>query len=175
MSRVVWITGRPASGKTTLARAIVSELTRLGEPATLVDSDEVRAVLTPDATYTPEERLLVYRTIAYIAHRLDLAGTVPVVAATANEERLRAEAKRITGGYALLLADAPLATCEARDPKGLYRRAREGDATRLPGVGVPFEAPAEADLVVETAHEAPDVAARRVATWLLRRWATAAG
>jgi adenylylsulfate kinase-like enzyme len=173
MSRVVWITGRPASGKTTLARAIVAELERLGEPATLVDSDEVRAVITPEATYTPEERLLVYRTIAYIARRLDLAGTIPIVAATANAEGLRAEAKRITGGYSLVLADAPLATCEARDPKGLYRRAREGHATTLPGVGAAFDRPDDADLVVGTEHEAPEVAARRVVSWLLPRWASA--
>ena len=175
MSRVVWITGRPASGKTTLARAIVGELTRLGAHATLVDSDEVRAVLTPEATYTAEERRLVYRTIAYIAHRLDVAGTLPVVAATANDESLRAEAKRITGGHTLVLADAPLATCESRDPKGLYRRAREGLSATLPGVGVPFERPGDADLVVDTTNEPPELAARRVVEWLRHRGKLHAG
>jgi adenylylsulfate kinase len=148
--RVVWITGRPASGKTTLGRALVAELRERGRHATLVDSDDVRAAITPKATYSAEERALVYRAIAYVARRLGDEGVVPVVAATAHEDALRRVAREVCGPWFLIYARCSPATCEARDPKGLYRKARARDQGAMPGVHVEFEEPLDADLVVDT-------------------------
>jgi adenylylsulfate kinase len=147
---VLWITGRPASGKSTLARALVEELVARGRRATVVDSDEVRAVITPEARYTPEERALFYRALAYVAARLAGEGIVAVVAATAHEAAYRRWAREISPGWFLVYARCPPAVCEARDPKGLYRRARADVGTTLPGVGVPYEEPEDADWVVDT-------------------------
>jgi adenylylsulfate kinase len=164
---VVWITGRPASGKSTLARALVAEISARGVRATVVDSDEVRAVVTPRPRYTPEEREIVYRGLAYLAARLAREGIVAVVAATAHEASLRAEARRICEeqvgtplsqndegdtppAWLLVHARCPLVVCEARDPKGLYRRARANPHNTLPGLGVPYEEPADADVTVDT-------------------------
>lgn len=156
MPRVVWITGRPASGKTTLARRLVAALETAGRRATVIDSDEVRVALTPEPTYSPEERLIVYRAIAYLARRAADWGVIPVVAATAHEPALRAAARAIVGDLLLVHARCPLEVCEARDPKGLYRRARATERGSMPGVHVPWVDPDDADLVIETDREVPD-------------------
>ena len=147
---VVWLTGLPASGKTSLARRLVTELAAHHVRATLLDSDEVRAVLTPEPSYEPSERALVYRALAYLARRLADEGVVPIVAATAHEPLLRAVAREIAGDLLLVHAACPLAVCEARDPKGLYARARAAPVGHLPGVHVPYEAPDDADIAVDT-------------------------
>jgi adenylylsulfate kinase len=147
---VLWITGRPASGKSTLARALADELRSRGVRATVVDSDEMRAVITPEPRYTPEERALFYRALAYLAARLAREGIVAIVAATAHEAAYRRWARELSPGWFLLYARCPLTVCEARDPKGLYRRARAQASTTLPGIGVPYEEPNDADQVVET-------------------------
>lgn len=169
MSRVVWITGLPASGKTTLARALVAALEAEGMRATLVDSDEVRAVLTPSPSYEPSERAIVYRSLAYLARRLDEAGVVPIVAATAHARSIRDEARAICDGVFLVHARASLAVCEARDPKHLYRQAREKTDGTMPGVHVAYEAPADADLEVDTATGSPQAGAKGIVDALRAR------
>jgi adenylylsulfate kinase-like enzyme len=151
---IVWITGRPASGKTTLARALAEALRARGRSVEIVDSDEVRAVITPQATYSKEERAIVYRSFAYLARRLAEAGRLVIVAATAHDPALRSEARAIAsaGGarFVLVHAKASAETCEARDPKGLYRAARARARGTMPGVQEPWSDPDDADLVVET-------------------------
>jgi adenylylsulfate kinase-like enzyme len=162
MSRVLWITGLPASGKTTLARALVAVLEREGIRATLVDSDEVRAVLTPHPSYEPNERAIVYRALAYLARRIDETGVVPIVAATAHSRSIRDEARTICDGFFLVHTRASLAVCEARDPKHLYRQARAQTGGTMPGVHVAYDAPADADIDVDTATGSPEAGAKGV-------------
>lgn len=150
MSTAIWITGRPASGKTTLGRRLVARLEARGRRAALLDSDEVRAALTPEPTYSPEERLLVYRALAYLARRALEWGVVPVVAATAHDPTLRDAAKAVLGRWVLVYARCPLPVCEARDPKGLYRRARAAASGAMPGVHVPWIEPDDADVILDT-------------------------
>jgi adenylylsulfate kinase len=147
---VLWITGRPAAGKSALASALAHELASRGCRVSVVDSDDVRAALTPEPRYTPEERSLFYRALAYLAARLAREGIVAVVAATAHDAAYRRWARDLCPGLFLVYARCPLAVCEARDPKGLYCRARADETMALPGVGVPFEEPTDADYVVET-------------------------
>ena len=147
---VIWITGRPASGKSTLARALADELASRGIRASVVDSDEVRAAITPEPRYTPEERELVYRAVAYLASRLAREGIVAIVAATSHAAEYRRWARELCPGFFLIYARCPREVCEARDPKGLYRRARADERTTLPGVGVPYEEPKDADRIVAT-------------------------
>jgi adenylylsulfate kinase len=147
---VLWITGRPASGKSTLAQALAEEFRARGIHATVLDSDEVRAVITPEPRYTTEERTLFYRALAYLAARLAREGILTIVAATAHEAAYRRWARDLCPRWFLLYARCPLAVCEERDPKGLYRQARKEEATSLPGIGVPYEEPTDADRVVDT-------------------------
>lgn len=150
MTRVVWITGRPASGKTTLGRRLVEGLHARGVRAVLLDSDEARRSITPHPTYAPDERALFYRALAWTAARLAEQGIVPVVAATAHDASLREAARTIAPTLFLVHARCSAAVCEARDPKGLYRAARARGEGTMPGVQVPFDDPLDADLVVDT-------------------------
>lgn len=166
MTRPLWITGLPAAGKTTLALRICTALQGRGVRATLVDSDEVRSALTPDASYSPAERLLVYRAIAYVAQRLAHEGIVPVVAATAHEDRLRRAVRAIAPETCFIFASCPLEVCERRDPRGLYAEARDraarlGDST-LPGIGTRYEIPADADFVIDTSSIVPNSGIERL-------------
>ena len=158
-ARALWITGLPASGKTTLALRLCTALQGRGVRAALVDSDEVRSAITPAPRYSPDERLLVYRAIAYVAARLGAEGIVPVVAATAHDERLRRAVRELLPEMFLVFASCPIEECERRDPRGLYARAREetlqAGHTTLPGVGVAYEPPPDADLVVDTSCRVP--------------------
>jgi len=161
---VIWITGRPASGKTTLAKRLVVALEARGHRATLIDSDEVRAVITPHPTYSPEERSIVYRAIAYLARRASEWSVVPVVAATAHDPELRAAARAIVPDMLLVHARCPLSVCEARDPKGLYRRARANPVGAMPGIHVPWFEPDDADVVIDTDREVTDAELAAVVT-----------
>ena len=163
MSGVVWITGLPASGKTTLAHRLVAELERRGRRALMLDSDEVRRVLTPTPRFTPEERLLVYRAMAYTALRLAALGPVVVVAATAHEQGLRDAVRAIVDDVFLVWARCPIAVCEARDPKGLYRQAHTTHIGAMPGVHATFDEPHDADAIVDTSAPLTDEQVRSLA------------
>lgn len=147
---IVWITGRPAAGKTTLGRRLVEALRARGARATLIDSDEVRERLTPAPTYAGEERAIVYRAMAYVARRLADEGVVPVVAATAHEPALRSAVREVAGELLWVHARCSLEEAERRDPKGIYRRARATAQGTVPGVHVPFVEPDDADVTIDT-------------------------
>lgn len=168
---VLWITGRPAAGKSTLARALADELASRGARATVVDSDEARAAITPEPHYTDEERALFYRALAYAAARLAREGISAIVAATAPSATYRRWARDLCPVWFLVYARCPLAVCEARDPKGLYRRARADEATTLPGTGVPYEEPTDADSVVDTDVPLERAEVRAIADAFLARLA----
>jgi adenylylsulfate kinase len=141
---VVWFTGLPASGKTTLARAV-----RVALPAdrscVLLDSDELRAALGADR-YAAGDRDAFYASLGRLAALLAAQGHVVLVAATAPRRAHRATVDAAIRRLEVHV-DTPLATCEARDPKGLYARARAGAAPDLPGVGAPYEPPRAPDVV----------------------------
>jgi adenylylsulfate kinase len=165
---VLWITGRPAAGKSTLAQMLVEELKRRKLRATVVDSDEMRAVVTPNPRYSLEERELVYRALAYLAARLAREGIVAVVAATSHAAEYRRWARELCPHWFLVYARCPLKVAEARDPKGLYKQAR-GDRTTLPGVGVPYEEPTDADAIIDTDVPVTAVQARALVDAFLAR------
>lgn len=144
---VVWVTGLPASGKSTFARRLREALARLGRPAALLDGDAVRAALHPPPGYDPAARDAFYETLGELALLLAADGLVAVVAATAHRrayrDRVRARAPRFVEVHLAVDAD----TCAARDPKGLWARARAGAAPELPGPGPEYEPPAAPEVV----------------------------
>jgi adenylylsulfate kinase len=144
---VVWLTGLPASGKSTLAERIRERLLELGVAAVLLDSDALRPVLAPDLDYRSAGRDEFYRRLAELAAVIARQDVVVVVAATAPSRAQRARARALAPRFVEVFLDVPLDECAARDPKGLYARAKSGDAPDLPGAGAPYEPPPDPDVV----------------------------
>lgn len=167
---VVWLTGPPASGKSTLAGELERRLSGLGMDVEILDSDSLRSVLTPRATYSAEERDWFYAVLVYLAHLLCKHGVTVLIAATGNRRRYRDFARNTLARFWEIHVDCPLEVCRARDPKGLYGDAREGSITSLPGDQEPYEAPLSPEMRVNTA----DLSASDAADRLLERLVGAA-
>ena len=144
---VVWFTGLPASGKTALAEAVKQRLRIQGTPCCILDGDTVRGALRPPMGYDPKDRENFYSTLGGIAAILAQEGLVVLVSATAPMQRHRDYGRRAAPAFVEVYVDTPLAECEKRDPKGLYKKARKGDLQFFPGVGAKYEAPAAPDVV----------------------------
>lgn len=158
----VWLTGLPASGKTALAHALRRKLGILGVHAVILDSDEVRRVLTPDPTYTDEERDRFYSGLVDLADLLTHYGVNVIIAATGSRRLHRQAARRQLSPFAEVWVRCPVEVCRARDPKGLYARAHGGEIDNLPGVGTPYETPEHPEVVVDTHRHTPEESAEKV-------------
>lgn len=148
MSPVVWVSGPPASGKTTLARRLTAKLREAKTPSLLLDGDEVRNALVPRPGYAPEERDAFYDTLARLAALCAAQNLVVVVAATAHLRVFRERARSLSDAFIEVELRVPPGERAARDVKGLYALAKEGAAPHLPGTGaVPFEPSLSPDVV----------------------------
>jgi adenylyl-sulfate kinase len=169
----VWLTGLPGSGKSTLADVLLAALTSRGVLAYSLDGDNLRHGLNGDLGFSPEDRAENVRRVAEVARLCADAGVVVAVPVISPYRAGRAHARAIHEASGLVFlevfVDAPLSVCEARDPKGLYRRARAGELHGLTGVDDPYEPPPDPDLVLATAELTPaDAAARMVAALAAR-------
>ncbi len=144
---VIWFTGLPACGKTTLAALVCRRLREAGRAAVMLDSDPLRPLLAPDRGYQPGERAAFYRRLAELAAYLAGQDLIVLVAATAPMRAHRQVARALAPRFAEVFVDVPPEECERRDPKGLYALARSGGAPHLPGAGAPYEPPAHPDVV----------------------------
>ena len=159
---VIWLTGLPASGKTSLAYAIQEQLMNKCVPSVILDSDELRKVLTPNPDFTDEERSWFYSVITYLAAHLSQSGSNVLIAATGNLRGYREKARQQIEHFAEVFLQCPLVICEQRDPKGIYALAKQGDVDYVPGVSVPYEAPFAPELVVDMSRVLPSIAAESV-------------
>ncbi len=172
MAFALWITGPPASGKSTIAQILVSELKMRGVNTQILESDELRKVLTPSPTYTEEEREYFYQVLAYIAQLLTRNHVNVIIDATANREAYRRRAKELIPQLMIVLLTCSLKTRRRRDVKGLYKTALEGKVTTLPGLQTPYEEPQHPDLLINTDDVDPTEAAARILHLLESRTAS---
>ena len=163
----VWLTGLPGSGKSSVAAALELILQRRGVSAVVLDGDEVRRGLCRDLGFSPEDRAENVRRVAEVARLLVEADIVAIVALISPQAAARARAREIVGQerFVEVYLDCPLEVCEARDPKGLYERARRGELEGFTGVGAPYEVPEGPWLRIDTDMDAgaAESAARIVA------------
>lgn len=165
---VIWFTGLPGSGKSTIARAIERRVFDLGGVPVLLDGDTVRTGLNNDLGFGASDRAENIRRIAEVASLLAKNGFVAIAAAISPIAADRAMARELVGERFLEVHVAtPVEICEQRDPKGLYKRARAGEIRGFTGVDAPYETPSAPDLTVQTDGISVDDAATAV-TNLLR-------
>ena len=169
LGAVVWVTGRPASGKSTLAARIASALRARGACAVILDGDAVRAALSPAPGYGPKARERFYATLGALAALVARQGPVVLVPATANLRRYRDAARALAPRFIEIFVDVDPRTCAERDPKGLYALARRGGAKSLPGAGAPYEEPESPDVVARGGRD------RRAITEAVRAISGSAG
>jgi adenylylsulfate kinase len=170
MSWAIWVTGRPGSGKSTVARAAAARLAERGVPVTVLELDRIRHVLTPSPTYTAAEREVVYRALVSMARALTEAGVPVVIDATAHRRAWRDLARASIARFAEVQLDCPIEVAQARErtrprgaaPPDIYASAGRPGAT-VPGVDVPYERAEAADLTVDTSAEDVATAAEGIA------------
>ncbi len=158
----LWITGLPASGKSTIVSTVRPQLEALGLRVEVLESDAVRRVLTPEPTYSEQERDLFYRALAYMGQRLVAHGVTVIFDATASRRAYRDYARREIPRFAEIAIDCPLEICMQRDRKGTYQRGQRGESNTVPGLQVPYESPVNPELRIDTSSVQEAEAARRI-------------
>jgi adenylyl-sulfate kinase len=152
----VWLTGRPASGKTTVAVALERALVRLGVSAHRLDGDDLRNGICRDLGFSREDRAENARRAGRRALAAAQSGGVAIVSLVSPYEIDRASVRELhrqaNVRFIEVYVDCPLAIAEARDPKGLYRRARSGQVKGLTGLDSPYEPPTAPDVVLDTSR-----------------------
>jgi adenylylsulfate kinase len=149
---VLWLTGLSGSGKSTLCRALEEALIKEGALATVLDGDNLRHGLNADLGFAPADRRENIRRVGEVARLLYEAGAIVLVAFISpyREDRDRARTLLPEGRFLEVHLATPLEVCEARDPKGLYQKAREGTIRGFTGIDAPYEAPEDPELSIDT-------------------------
>lgn len=158
----VWITGLPASGKSSIVRELKPQLELLGHVVEVLESDEVRRALTPTPTYSQMERDLFYRALAVMGAKLVLHGVTVIFDATATKRAYRDFARSLISRFMEVAVECPLEICMQRDYKGTYQRGQSGESSTVPGLQSPHEPPLNPDLIIDTTKVQARVAAEMI-------------
>ena len=170
-SWTVWITGLPGSGKSTIARRLHAKLNSRGVPNHILSTDDLRKAMTPNPTYSEEERERVYSTVVYIAKTLNENSVNVILDATGNLRKYRDLARRELQKMAIVYARCPLEVCIIRErkrrqshntPPVIYQKGLNGRSTTVPGLNVPYEEPLDAKVVVDSGSMGASECADRI-------------
>ncbi len=166
--QIIWFTGLSGSGKSSIANLLEKRLTAEGRHAYILDGDNVRHGLNKDLGFTEAARVENIRRVAEVARLMADAGLIVLVSFISPFEKERRLAREIAGdiSFTEVYVDTPLEVCEARDPKGLYGRARAGEIKNFTGIDSPFEPPTSAEIVLHGAEHEPLVLANELHDWL---------
>ncbi len=166
----VFFTGLSGSGKSTIANVLLVKFLEMGgRPVTLLDGDIVRKNLSSELTFSKEHRDLNIRRIGFVAREITKNSGIAVCAPIAPYDNIRKEVRQSiepTGGFILVHTSTSLEVCEQRDRKGLYAKARAGIIPGFTGVSDPYEAPADAEITLNTAEMTPEEAAQEIMLYL---------
>lgn len=151
----IWMTGLPASGKSTLAVALEKTLWDRNIHAFVLDGDNIRHGLNKDLGFSPDDRVENIRRIGEVAKLFTAAGVINVTAFISpyRSDRDQARALVETGEFVEVFVDCPVEECERRDPKGHYKKARAGEIREFTGVSAPYEPPLHPEITVHTARQ----------------------
>ena len=165
---VLWFTGLSGSGKSTIGHRVERLLIQRGAFAYVLDGDNIRHGLNSDLGFAPEDRVENIRRIGEVARLFADAGGLVLSAFISpyRKDRDRVRGLMGPGEFIEVFVDTPIEICEARDPKGLYKKARAGEISNFTGLDAPYEAPTRPEVHVETANLSVDEAAGLVVRYL---------
>lgn len=168
-SKVVWLTGLSGSGKSTIAQALERELHNRGYFAQVLDGDNIRSGINSNLGFSPEDRMENIRRIAEISKLYLNSGIITINSFVSPTISIRAKAKEIIGSddFIEVFINTPLEVCEARDVKGLYKKARRGEIKGFTGIDAPYEAPPKPDLEVPTDGLSIEESVKMIVDYLL--------
>lgn len=170
---VVWFTGLSGAGKSTIAQALERELFNRGMHTYVLDGDNIRHGLNSNLGFSPEDRVENIRRVSEVARLMADSGTIAITAFISpyRMDRRRAREIALEGNaeFIEVFVDAPLAVCEARDPKQLYKKARAGEIQNFTGIDAPYEPPEDAEIVVHTDRQTVDDSIATILEQLLPR------
>jgi len=169
---VLWFTGLSGAGKSTLAMAVEEHLFRKGYAVYVLDGDNVRSGLNADLGFAPADRVENIRRVGHLAALFADAGFICITAFISPYAADRALARAAAGAsFHEIYIDADLATCEKRDPRGLYRRARRGEIAEFTGVSSAYEPPESPELTVDTGHQPVEASVERIVDYVEKNFA----
>jgi len=182
---VIWLTGLSGCGKSTIANLVDHKLHKMGIRSFVLDGDNIRHGLNASPAmlekehgpefaarfglgFSAEDREENIRRIGTVAKLFCEAGIIAITAFISpyRRDRNRVRASLAEGDFIEVLVDAPLGVCEARDPKGLYKKARAGQITGFTGIDDPYEPPENPELVLDSANNPPEVLAEQLIEYL---------
>ena len=170
---VIWLTGLSGSGKSTIAQALERELFIRAMHPYILDGDNIRHGLNSNLGFSPDDRVENIRRVSEVAKLMADAGNVVVTAFIspyrADRQRARAIAMEGNAEFIEVFVDAPLAVCEERDPKNLYKKARAGEIREFTGIDAPYESPVDPEIVVQTHQQSVEESVATILERLLPR------
>ena len=164
----VWFTGLSGAGKTTICRAVATELLAHGLQVEVIDGDVIRNYLCKDLGFSKHDRDENIRRIAFVSQLLTRNGAIVLVSAISPYRAARDAARQSIGDFMEVYVNTPLSVCEVRDPKLLYKKARAGKLTGFTGIDDPYEPPLAPEIVCNTEQESTRESASKVVAEVLR-------
>ncbi|MDJ1177854.1 adenylyl-sulfate kinase [Roseofilum sp. BLCC_M91] len=146
----IWFTGLSGAGKTTITQALEKKLRAADVKLEVLDGDIVRTNLTKGLGFSKEDRDENIRRIGFVSHLLTRNGVIVLVSAISPYRAIREEVRQRIGDFVEVFVNAPLAVCEERDVKGLYKRARSGEIKQFTGISDPYEPPTKPEIECRT-------------------------
>ena len=170
-SVILWFTGLSGSGKSTLAHAVEDYLHKTGISTFVLDGDNVRHGLSSDLSFSDEDRAENIRRVGELAKLMTEAGIITLTAFISPFKSDRDTARKLMpqGDFLEIYCLCPIETCEHRDVKGLYKKARAGEIPFFTGIASPYEAPEQPELVVNTHEQSLDESVQDVVNLLMQR------
>jgi adenylylsulfate kinase len=170
---VIWLTGLPGSGKTTIAKALSPKLKGSGFKVELLDGDIVRKELSPELGFTKQDRELHARRVVYLCKLLSRNGIAPIVSLISPYREFRRYARReinVDNNFYEVYVKCSLGTCMRRDPKGLYKKALAGEIKDLSGLQDPYEEPENPEVIVDTEEQTSEECVNVILKRVLQRY-----
>ncbi len=165
---VIWLTGIPGSGKSTIAKRLKEVLKSKGLCVEHLDGDEVRPWLSPEAGFSREDRVRHLRRVAFVSHLLARNGVVVIASFVSPYRETRDLARELNKGYFVeVYVKCPVEVAIERDPKGLYKKALKGEIKNMTGIQDVYEPPENPEVVVETDKESVDESVKKVLDYLI--------